>query len=50
MPETLSIERLKRLAKQHKKATACTHAEALDHIAKRYGYQTWAKLMEKQNA
>lgn len=36
-----SIERLKELARVHKKETGCAHNEALEIVAKQHGFQTW---------
>lgn len=44
LPEHLNVERLKRRAKK----MSGTHTEALDRLAKHYGFHNWAHLMRSQ--
>lgn len=43
---TVNIDQLKRNATRQKKATGCTHAQALDQQAATYGYRNWAALIK----
>lgn len=45
----MNIERLKREAKKLKKAEGIPHNEALNRLAKTYGYTSWALLMRTEN-
>lgn len=40
---------LKRAATRYKKQKGLTHSEALDAVAKEYGYNNWALLMHAAN-
>jgi hypothetical protein len=40
----MDLKKLKRAAKAHSRATGCTHAQALDHIAVKHGYRNWSQL------
>ncbi|MED5608516.1 glyoxalase superfamily protein [Pseudomonas sp. JH-2] len=42
-----SLERLKKQAKAIKKATGCSHCQALEELAKVHGFRTWAALTAK---
>jgi len=43
-----SISVLKELARKHKRAVGCTHREALEKVAKQYGFQTWKAQLEQR--
>lgn len=45
-PCTVNIEQLKRNATRQKKATGCTHAQALNQQAATYGYRNWTDLIK----
>lgn len=45
-PRTVNIDQLKRNATRQKKATGCTHAQALDQQAATYGHRNWAALIK----
>lgn len=45
----MNVERLKREAKQIKRAEGCTHVAALDRVAVREGFANWSLLMRTHN-
>jgi hypothetical protein len=45
-----SLENLKRHAKEIKRERGCSHSEALDQVAVRYGYQNWSLLSKSASA
>lgn len=45
MVETISIESLKRRAREMKKTAGGSHARYLEELARVYGYSTWASLL-----
>lgn len=44
-PVPLSVERIKRQAREVKIATGCSHCHALEQIARNHGYRTYAALL-----
>lgn len=44
MSASLDLERLKKVARRHKKRTGCTHSQALDEVARQIGYPRWSLL------
>ena len=43
------IDYLKRAAKKICKEQGCSHTVALDHLAKKHGFNRWSLLMKQHN-
>lgn len=49
MPNRLNIEKLRREARDLKKAKGIQHAKALDMVASHHGFTKWTDLVAAQN-